>query len=158
MQQRCLINLKKTGEKLDNKLILKELNDETEFTAMCFPGEAKIFADTDGTLHVCERVKSNLPIGDANSGLNYDAIKEIYRMWNEEIIRNRCWECFAWSFCGVCLAQNETYKGVRINCKYKKSAEKTLSEHIYFKEDEERKTLDMKRRPDNIKDYIRELK
>lgn len=158
VQQRCLINLKKTGEKLDNKLILTELNDETEFTAMCFPGEAKIFADTDGTLHVCERVKSNLPIGDANSGLNYDAIKEIYRMWNEEIIRNRCWECFAWSFCGVCLAQNETYKGVRINCKYKKSAEKTLSEHIYFKEDEDRKTLDMKRRPDNIKDYIRELK
>lgn len=157
-QQRSLINLKKMGERLDNKLRMRSLNEETKFTAMCYPGEAKIFVDTDGSLHICERVKANLPIGDVNNGIDYKAVREIYRQWNEEIIRNRCWECDAWSFCGVCLSHNDAEKGIRIDCMYKKNAKKILLDYISFKEEEESKKLVMNNRPENIEDYIQELK
>jgi uncharacterized protein len=158
-QQRSLISRRKAAERLDNKLIMRDISYKTKFTAMCFPGESKIFVATDGSLHICERIKSDLPIGDADNGINYQAVREIYRQWNEEIIRNRCWDCDAWSFCGVCLAQNDADQGIRINCQYKKNAEKMLYNHISFKEEEEEeiKKTEMNT-PGNITDYIRELK
>jgi uncharacterized protein len=157
-QQRSLISIKQLEKKLDNKLIMRDINYETKYTAMCSPGEAKIFADTDGSLHICERVKSNLPIGDAENGINYDAVREIYRQWNEEIIKNRCWDCDAWSFCGVCLAQNDSENGIMIDCKYKEKAKRILFNYISFKEEEDRKKKELDIMPNNINDYIRELK
>lgn len=150
--------LMKSSKRLDNKLMLTGINSSTQFTAMCFPVEAKLFAATDGTIHICEKIKPDLPIGDADNGINYDAVRRIQRLWNEEIIRNRCWECPAWSFCSVCLAQSEDKNGVRVNCTYKDQAYKILKGYIEHKEEEDRKeSINFNMKTVNVMEYIRQL-
>jgi uncharacterized protein len=153
------INLIKSSKRLDNKLRLKNLGYDTIFTAMCFPGEAKLFVATDGKLHICERIKNNLPIGDTDNGIDFDAVRKIYRLWNDEIIRNRCWECIAWSFCGVCVAHSEDRSGgVRIDCNYKDKAKNILTDYLSFLEEngnKEKKLINIE--TDSIDDYLKKL-
>lgn len=141
---------------MSERLGLKELNHMTKFTGMCSLGEIKYFVSSDGFIHICERVKSNLPIGHVDNGIDFDAIREIYRQWNEEIIRNRCWECRIWSICSKCLTQNEAEKGIRVNCNNEESrAKRRLTQFINSKE-EEMDNVSYEH-TDDVKEYLRRL-
>jgi uncharacterized protein len=139
VKQSSFLALKAIADRLDEKLTFKRINYNTNFTQMCFPGKTKIFVDVDGKLHTCERVKLDLPIGDVDTGFDYDKIRYILRLWHDIIIRYRCWECPAWAFCNVCLAQFYDEKGNE-NCAYKKSVKKTLTDYIKYKEEQSKKT------------------
>ena len=143
---------------LDNKLTFKTIGYNTKFTAMCFPGGIKLFVDSDGNFHICERIKANIPIGDVDNGIDYERIRSVQRQWVDVIIRNRCWECQAWSFCGVCAAQSEEENGVVIDCRFKDDALKRLKMYLDYKEQEAKKQE--QKTPtgfNNIMDYIRQL-
>ncbi len=154
--QSSLMNLIRTKERLDGKLTFNTIGYSTKFTQMCFPGAAKLFIDSDGKFHICERIKTNLPIGDVDNGYDYEAIRSVHRQWADEIIRLRCWECPAWSFCGVCAAQSEEEKGVRIECTYKDLAPQMLKRYIEYKEKEAGEKEPVSN-AGSIKDYIRQL-
>lgn len=151
----------KSSLTLDTKLRLKKLGWDTHFTSMCFPGEAKLFVSANGTLHICERVKQELIIGDADNGIDFNAVRNIYRLWNDEIIRNRCWECPAWSFCSMCISQSEDrHGGVMIDCilKEKEQVKQILSNYLTFKEEEQMKeNLERNVEKVSVADYLKKL-
>ncbi len=156
--QSSKIELLKESERFMDKLKLKKLSNDTKFTAMCFPGGAKLFVATDGTLHICERIKPDFRIGDVENGIDFEAIRRIHRQWNEEIIKNRCWECIAWGFCTICLSQNEHKDSIKIDCKYKEYVHRLLYEYLSFKENEAIKTAQGKKNSiAGVKDYLGEL-
>ena len=156
--QKSRLFLLNSSSRLDNKLILQKWYYRTKFSAMCFPVEAKLFVDSNGTFHICEKVKPHHHIGDSNKGIDFDAVRKIHLLWNEEIIRNRCWECPAWSFCNVCLAQSEDRQGVKVDCTFKNQFIKTLTDYVSFKEEEEiRNIKDLNFEKYSVRDYLRQL-
>jgi hypothetical protein len=103
-------------------------------------------------------VKQDLPIGNADDGIDFDAIRSIYRQWNKQVIRNRCWECRSWPFCSVCLSQSEDEHLPEIDCKYKNQTENVLTDYLLFKENQELQNMkDFRSDSTSVKDYIRSL-
>lgn len=142
---------------MEPKLRMKYLDENTPFTSMCIPGESKLFVDCDGNFHTCERVKSDLPIGNVDTGLDIQAIKSIMSLWREEIIKKRCWECDEWSICNVCLAVSEEPHGVSFTCPTKGQAAQSLKKYISFLEEKEKKLQFNAVKPQNIKEYVHQL-
>lgn len=132
--QVSIISQTSTIDKLLDKLWLRPLSSIGSFTAMCFPGAAKLFISSDGTFHTCERFRVQRPLGHVDTGIDFDAVRDIYRSWQKEIIRNRCWECSAWPFCEVCAAICQ--KDITLDCTYKNQATKILKDLLEFKESE----------------------
>lgn len=150
--------LKRSAETFDNKLTFRSLDYNTKFTAMCFPGGIKLFVDSDGKFHICERIKADVSIGNVDDGIDYEKIRSIHRQWTDVIIKNRCWECAAWSICSVCAAQSEEENGVGIDCVFKDDVVKRLKTYLEYKEDETRiKEPDVPPFFDNVMDYVRHL-
>ena len=154
-QQSELININ-ANKRIQDRLTLRKIDLNTTFTNMCFPGGIKLFVTSDGKYFICERIKQNIPIGDVDNGLDFDAIRKIQRLWNEEIIRNRCWECPAWAFCNVCAAQSENKDEIRIDCRYKHQVKKVIYDYIVYKEEEDKYT-NSKQSIIDIKEYIKQL-
>lgn len=148
------LNRKEVFEELDKKMTMSRISYNTTFTQMCFPGKARVFVDVDGKLHICERVKLDLPIGDVENGFDYNKIRYVHNLWSDCIIRYRCWECPAWSFCTVCLASMTDEKG-NAACTVKDNALRTLTGYIENKEDEYHKRVGQN--PRNPREYIRTL-
>ena len=150
------LNLIQMVERLDDRLTLKNLDNNSYFTQMCFPGEAKPFVDSDGRLHICERVRPGIPIGDVDNGFDYDKIRALHRQWVAEIIRLRCWECPVWAFCGVCAAQSLEEHHLRVECTYKDQGRRMLQSYLEYKEEEEFKNQ-QDQQFDNVMDYVGQL-
>jgi len=148
----------KSSVRLDSKFSLNRITPDSAFTAMCFPGEVKFFVSSDGKIYICERIKMDLPIGNVYDGLDYTVIKKIQRLWNEEIIRNRCWECPAVLFCHFCLAHCEDKDRIRLDCNFEKSHRDVLSNYLAYKEDEKIAANSKTESEENsIKEYLRRL-
>jgi len=157
LQQSKIININ-ANKRIEDRLTIRKIDLNTKYTNMCFPGSLKLFVTSDGKYFICERIKQNIPIGDVDNGLDFSTIKKIQRLWNEEIIRNRCWECPAWAFCNICAAQSEDRDGISIDCSYKHRLKKIISDYIVFKEEEEINTnVNFKEFPSTIKEYIHQL-
>lgn len=67
----------------------------------CFPGNFRLFVQTDGTFRVCEKSNNALEIGNVNNGLNGRKICEIYRSYFN-LYNNECRKCWAVRFCINC--------------------------------------------------------
>lgn len=72
------------------------------FTNTCVPG-SKLTVRTDGTFDVCERVNGTMPIGNLQEGIDFDAIGNIIRSYNEQICAG-CWACPISKLCAHCFA------------------------------------------------------
>jgi uncharacterized protein len=72
------------------------------YTGSCVPGD-KIYVTADGKYHVCERVPHDMPIGNADSGLDFHAIAELISTYNKSIC-TACSHCNITKLCGVCYA------------------------------------------------------
>ena len=155
-KQESLLLLKNMSSRLDSRLKYKEISDNTKFTATCMPNEWKLFIDTEGRFHFCEKVKTGFPIGDVENGFDFEKIRQFYRSWSEFIIKTRCWECSVWSFCNVCPAHNKKEKEIEIDCSSRRNDIAVLKEYLTFKEEQDKKIRKSKK-IGNIKDYIRQL-
>jgi uncharacterized protein len=68
----------------------------------CVPG-VKIFIDTDGNFHICEKVNYSFPIGNIEEGLNYKKIIQVLNKYKEEITYE-CKKCPISRLCTMCFA------------------------------------------------------
>lgn len=89
----------------DNKFMKmitrKEFYDRTY--SVCSPLSAKFTVAANGTIHVCEKVNENYPIGDVYIGIN----KEIAYKYYEDIVnirKNKCANCEFRNLCEPCFA------------------------------------------------------
>ena len=131
---------------LEIKINYNTRDSDTRYTSTCFPGGIKIFIDPDGGINVCEKMTADAPkIGDVTNGFDFHAIRDMARKYNEEIIRNRCWECPWWFLCTVCLAKAFREGGdCRFDCSVVESNIDFLKNYIEKKEDEEEKDLEQR--------------
>ncbi|MEM3712271.1 MAG: radical SAM protein [Thermoproteota archaeon] len=74
------------------------------YTSPCIPGY-KIFVDTMGVLHPCERVPNNISMGNIDKGLDFEAIKRM--LVNYRKILNDCYKCPIAYTCQKCFANME---------------------------------------------------
>jgi uncharacterized protein len=72
------------------------------FTSTCFPG-MKMAAYPDGSFHCCERINSHFPIGDVNSGIDYDLILNLINKYRSQIYPE-CYQCPITRLCRFCFA------------------------------------------------------
>ena len=83
---------------------------------MCIPGSRRVFVTTEGKLQVCEKVSSDLTIGDLERGFDVPRIASLLATYAEES-RQRCLSCFANRLCSACFAQCFSDVGFQANCK-----------------------------------------
>lgn len=72
----------------------------------CIPGVRKLFVTVDGKFYTCERVSEDSQagyIGDLDQGIDIEKALSILNI--EKISSKRCRNCWAYSFCGLCIAQ-----------------------------------------------------
>ncbi len=70
------------------------------YTGARVPGD-KIAVDTDGTLHLCEKINQTFPIGNVDQGLDFEAITKIVLKYNEQITP-MCANCVVSKLCSIC--------------------------------------------------------
>ena len=70
------------------------------FGTTCKPGE-KISVRTDGTFDICERVNATMPIGNVETGLDWDAIANVIKKWNDAM-ETKCLSCPCTKLCARC--------------------------------------------------------
>ncbi|BFL47706.1 radical SAM protein [Lactonifactor longoviformis] len=85
------------------------------YTGSCIPGE-KIFASVDGTYHMCEKISSHFPIGDAEHGLDYRKIAGYINQFNS--FAGRCSDCRITRFCSLCMAQAADHTALSLPSAY----------------------------------------
>jgi uncharacterized protein len=124
---------------LEIKINYNARDTDTRYTSTCFPGGIKIFIDPDGGINVCEKMTHDAPkIGNVTDGFDFHAIRDMVTKYNEEIIRNRCWECPWWFLCTICLAKAFREGGdCRFDCSVVESNIDFLKSCIEKKEEEE---------------------
>ena len=79
----------------------------------CVPGN-KIFVQSDGSFHMCERINSNFPIGDYLNGINFKQAFNLFQRWTKSI-RENCIDCAFVSICGICPALSCSEDGFEIS-------------------------------------------
>ncbi len=102
------------------------------YTAACVPGD-KIYVTVDGKFHICERVPHDMPIGNVDDGLNYEAIKDLVELYNKKVCGS-CAACSITKLCGLCFSNvrsNHTFKRVNGYCPaMKKLCEKKMTDLV----------------------------
>lgn len=68
----------------------------------CIPG-SRLAVDYRGQLHVCERVNQNYPVGDIETGLDFEVICHILRAF-ERHLEERCRGCGVTRLCSACFS------------------------------------------------------
>ncbi len=76
---------------------------QTVYPNICRPGIRRLFVDTQGRFHLCEKVSQKAPIGDVWSGIDVEAG---YRMAEDfaAAIEQKCRNCWASRYCKMCFA------------------------------------------------------
>lgn len=72
------------------------------FTATCVPG-TKIAVEPQGTLHCCEKMPYNFPIGDVDRWLDFEKIKNLIEAYNNFMLPECC-DCPISRLCAICYA------------------------------------------------------
>lgn len=89
----------------------KKLPELLMLMGACYPGQRKIFVDTDGLIYMCEKFGKRLSIGDVNSGLNQihidKAINDFFNIRNNYCTDN----CWAERLCSPCIHSAKEPKG-----------------------------------------------
>jgi uncharacterized protein len=72
----------------------------------CLPLNDKIFIDSYGKLHVCEKISDIFSIGDVKNGIDWEkANKLALSYYNKR--KERCKDCPAIRMCSLCLTSTE---------------------------------------------------
>lgn len=73
----------------------------SSLASSCF-FDNKLFIDSGGNFHICEKMNDKFSIGDASSGFNFGKIEEIARAFTSEI-KKRCTACSLKALCERCF-------------------------------------------------------
>lgn len=92
--------LKDRYEDLHHRKIFK-LPETTYPNGLCLPGVQKLFVNTDGTFHLCERMNLHFSIGDLDNGFNVGKIFDLIDRYIEST--DHCKSCWAVRFCNSCF-------------------------------------------------------
>jgi len=83
-----------------NKIYIKRKKGVIK-NSICFPGNRKIYVDLDGSIKICEKNCSIIPIGHISSGINHKTVKCITDSYNIER-EKKCTECKIQGYCECC--------------------------------------------------------
>jgi uncharacterized protein len=137
---------------------LKTRTYDTQITATCFPGGEKIFVSADGKLNVCEKISYKAPgIGHVNYGFDFESIRKIIRDYNEEIIKNRCWNCEYWFLCNVCFTNTFKDDRFEFDCHVEMYYQRILKKYLEKKEEEDEKKYHNNTNNTRVIDFIEQL-
>jgi len=136
----------------DHKLRFKMLSEITQFTGMCFPGGDKLLVDVNGNFRICERVHIDQFLGDVDNGYDYEMIRNLHYQWNQQIIKNKCWECDFYSICPVCFSQIEDAENIDLVCDFRYRGKERLTDYINHKE-----AIGKSENPKSLTDYLDQL-
>ena len=67
----------------------------------CLPGITRLFVDTDGNFHLCEKISWKFSVGNVNDGYNVDSIYHLIDEYFKSA--NDCRDCWAFRLCGDCF-------------------------------------------------------
>ena len=85
------------------------------YTSTCVPG-TKISVATDGKFYICEKVDCSSSIGSYKDGLDYDAIVEVIKSYNQSVTKG-CSMCPLYRVCSACFSTTSTENGfTKPNC------------------------------------------
>jgi uncharacterized protein len=111
------------------------------FTGTCFPASDKLYIDTAGNIHICEKMNPHFVIGDVDSGVDLKTIKRIAANWRRQIVRLECWNCAVWWQCSFCFATCVRFKRFVLNKKkcddFRKNYQAFLADYLNLKEIED---------------------
>lgn len=62
----------------------------------------KLFVDAGGRFHICERMNDRFPIGDVDSGFDFDKMEQVAREYTDEI-KKKCARCEYQALCERCF-------------------------------------------------------
>jgi uncharacterized protein len=104
----------------------------------CYPGNRKLFIDTNGTFYICERFGRRVPIGDTKNSINHklvdNAIEEFKKIRN-----NLCTNCWGQRICAPCIQSSKDSEkniseiGLSQTCDLNKSqALVSLIQYVYL--------------------------
>lgn len=138
-----LLTLNPIDDKLSYGVRFLKGSTVNSFTGTCLPASVKVMADVDGNLHMCERISLDYPIGNVESGFDYNKIRVLIRNWRQQILARKCWECGVLYFCNFCFATQSTEEQIEISEKacldLKNSLIGRLNRYLTFKEIEDEK-------------------
>lgn len=80
---------------------LENLPEQNYPNGICLPGIKKLFVDTDGNFHMCEKINPYFSIGDVENGFDLNKIYENIERYIQ-IINTHCQNCWALRFCSDC--------------------------------------------------------
>ncbi|EMS69943.1 Cys-rich peptide radical SAM maturase CcpM [Ruminiclostridium cellobioparum] len=104
------ISLEKTFAQLK---LTEKLPEKAHHGGPCIPGSQRLFIDTLGNFYPCERVSETseiMKIGNIFDGFNYDNIREILNIG--KLSESKCKNCWAFRFCGLCVAMADSVNGL----------------------------------------------
>ncbi len=76
----------------------------------CYPGNRKLFVNTDGKFYICERFGERVSIGDVNKGIEKESINNAIDKFTE-IKNSYCKDCWAQRLCHNCIQSSKDSKG-----------------------------------------------
>jgi len=82
---------------------LDEPYDTISINGCCFPGLKKIFVNTNGDIHPCEKVGNAYNIGNIDKGLDLNKIKNMLTQYLSAS-ETHCIKCWAAKICGICFS------------------------------------------------------
>lgn len=115
--------------RLIQRPIISEPVESSFLNGCCLPGQRKNFIDTDGAIHVCEKISTFTPIiGNVKTGFDFKAIQKTYinDYAAESIIE--CETCWGVRLCDLCYLSAIDKNGEfnfdikKQNCQLKKNS------------------------------------
>ena len=94
----------------------EELPDVCQHAGPCIPGTFRLFMTVDGDLFPCERVSEISKfskIGNIDTGIDLKSANRILNI--EKYSSKKCRNCWAYSFCNVCVACCDDIEGFSLD-------------------------------------------
>lgn len=88
------------------KLSYQEIPERWHHGGPCVPGIKRLFLNTDGNFYPCEKVcenDQNAVIGDIENGISIEKAKKMMNI--EQLMANKCRNCWAYAYCKICVMQ-----------------------------------------------------
>lgn len=100
---------------IDKRYLSDKPNKIYTLNGCCVPGERRLYVDTKGVFYPCEKMGLCPNIGNIDSGLDEERIKQHYVTDFIEKSIGYCSNCWAIRLCSLCYANRYTEKGFSPN-------------------------------------------
>lgn len=145
-----------------HKRQLRPISDSAFPNGICLPGLQKLFIDTDGYLHFCEKINWEFNIGHIDSGFEVDKIFSYVAQYIEST--NHCKHCWAIRFCKECFLSsidNNTFsrEKKKANCRIERKRLLKSMKHYVEVLEENKDALQQESKEENreISEFVFEM-